>query len=112
MSNSYTRATVFVDTEAICAISQDQPLVAQELAYACGATLEWVVQLVEAGIVEVPAASGPPQAWCFGSGDLQSALEARRLERDFGVDLQAAALILDLQREVRRLKAALQVHSR
>ena len=40
------------------------------------------------------------------------ALEARRLERDFGVDLQAAALILDLQREVRRLKAALQVHSR
>ena len=54
-----------------------------------------------------PVASDPPQAWCFGSADLQSALEARRLERDFGVDLQAAALILDLQREVGRLKAAL-----
>ncbi len=112
MSNSYTRATLLVEADAICAISHDQPLVAQELAYACGATLEWVVQLVEAGIVEASAASGPPQSWCFGSGDLQSALEARRLERDFGVDLQAAALILDLQREVRRLKAALQVESR
>lgn len=112
MSNSYTRATVFVHADATRAISQDQPLVAQELAYACGTTLEWVVQLVQAGIVEVPAASDPPQAWCFGSGDLQSALEARRLERDFGVDLQAAALILDLQREVRRLKAALHVQCR
>lgn len=112
MSSSYTRATVFVHADAIRAISQDQPLVAQELAYACGTTLEWVVQLVEAGIVEVAAASDPPQVWFFGSADLQSALEARRLERDFGVDLQAAALILDLQREVRRLKAALHVQCR
>jgi len=39
-------------------------------------------------------------------------LEARRLERDFGVGLEAAALILDLQHEVRRLKAALQVQRR
>jgi chaperone modulatory protein CbpM len=38
---------------------------------------------------------------------LQCALEARRLERDFGVDLDAAALILELEREVRRLKALL-----
>ena len=107
MSNSTTRTTIVVDADAICAISQDRPLAAQELAYACGTTLEWVVQLEEAGIVGVPAASDPPQTWCFGSGDLQNALDARRLERDFGVDLQAAALILDLQREVRRLKAAL-----
>jgi chaperone modulatory protein CbpM len=34
------------------------------------------------------------------------------LERDFGVSLDAAALILDLQHEVRRLKAALQAQRR
>ena len=37
-------------------------------------------------------------------------VEARRLERDFGVGLDAAALILDLQHEVRRLKATLHHH--
>lgn len=36
MSNRYTRAAIFVDANAIRTISQDQPLVAQELAYACG----------------------------------------------------------------------------
>jgi len=36
-----------------------------------------------------------------------SPLEARRLERDFGVGLDAAALILDLEHEVRRLKGVL-----
>jgi chaperone modulatory protein CbpM len=43
---------------------------------------------------------------------LRCALEARRLERDFGVGLEAAALILDLQHEIRRLKAALQAQRR
>jgi chaperone modulatory protein CbpM len=39
--------------------------------------------------------------------DLSRALDARRLERDFGVGLEAAALILDLSQEVRRLKELL-----
>ena len=48
-----------------------------------------------------------PDDWRFHSADLQCALDARRLERDFGVGLDAAALILDLEHEVRRLKAVL-----
>ena len=74
------------------------PLAAGELAHACGAEIDWVVQ--------EPGAS--PDDWRFHSADLQSALEVRRLERDFGVGLDAAALILALQNEVRRLKAVLQ----
>ena len=69
-----------------------------------------VVQLVEVGIVQVTTTDAPPERWEFSSTDLQHALEARRLERDFGVNLDAAALILDLQHEVRRLKAVLQAH--
>lgn len=83
------------------------PLRAGELAHACGAEIDWVVQLVEVGIVEVRSPAERPDDWCFHSADLQCALDARRLERDFGVGLDAAALILDLQHEVRRLKALL-----
>ena len=100
-------ATVSVTTTAI---SASQPLAANELAHACGADTDWVVQLVEVGIVQISTADAPPERWQFSSSDLQCALEARRLERDFGVGLDAAALILDLQHEVRRLKAAMRAH--
>lgn len=87
-------------------------LAARDLAHACGAEVAWVVQLVEIGIVEhaPPDAGTEPERWRFRDADLQRALEARRLQRDFGVELDAAALILDLQHEVRRLKAALQAN--
>ena len=87
-------------------------LAARDLAHACGAEVAWVVQLVEIGIVEhaPPDAGIEPERWRFRDADLQRALEARRLQRDFGVELDAAALILDLQHEVRRLKAALQAN--
>jgi chaperone modulatory protein CbpM len=107
MSSSYASAAVRVSVSATVAISHDNPIAAYELAHACGASIEWVVQLAEAGIVDAPAVVDSPEAWRFQSADLQNALEARRLERDFGVGLEAAALILDLQHEVRRLKAAM-----
>ena len=89
------------------AVSQAHPLAARELAHACGARIEWVAELVEVGIVEVRTSTPEPENWRFESTDLQCALAARRLERDFGVGLDAAALIIDLQREVRRLKGVL-----
>jgi len=91
----------------VTAISDAQPLAAHELAHACGAEVEWVMQLVDVGIVQAEGAERPPQEWRFQSAALQCALEARRLERDFGASLDAAALIIDLEREVRRLKAVL-----
>ncbi len=101
---------------SVTAISDAQPLAAGELAHACGAEIDWVVQLVDVGIVEADDATDrPPQEWRFQSAALQCALEARRLERDFGVGLDAAALIIDLEREVRRLKALLNaqaIHAR
>jgi len=85
-------------------------LAARDLAHACGAGVDWVVQLVEIGIVEQSPPEAEPERWRFRGADLQRALEARRLQRDFGVELDAAALILDLEHEVRRLKAVLQAH--
>ncbi|MBO9651153.1 MAG: MerR family transcriptional regulator [Variovorax sp.] len=97
-------ATVTVTTTAL---SASHPLAAAELAHACGAEIDWVVQLVEVGIIESREPGERPEQWRFYSGDLQCALEVRRLERDFGVQVDAAALILDLEHEVRRLKAVL-----
>jgi chaperone modulatory protein CbpM len=97
---------------ALVAIGPENPLAAQELAHACGADVAWVMQLVEYGIVEVCASTSQPADWRFHSADLQAALEVRRLQRDFGVGLDAAALILDLQHEVRRLKAVLAAQRR
>ena len=107
-TSSYTTVTV----ETVVTIDSDNPIAAIELAHSCGADLAWVVQLVEVGIVNAAPSATAPDDWRFFSADLQSALEARRLERDFGVGLEAAALILDLQHEVRRLKAALQAQRR
>jgi chaperone modulatory protein CbpM len=86
----------------------DQSLLSvNDLACACGVEVEWVGRLVEVGIVS--ASGQQPAQWRFHSVDLRRALDARCLERNFGVGLDAAALILDLTQEVRRLKAQLNV---
>ena len=72
-------------------VGKSQPLSADDLARACGAEVEWVAQLVEVGIVE---AAGPqPAQWRFYSVDLQRALDARRLQHDFGAGLDAVCLL-------------------
>ncbi|MCJ0762929.1 chaperone modulator CbpM [Variovorax terrae] len=91
-------------------VSASASIDAGDLAHACGADIGWIVQLVELGIVEAPAAATPPEQWRFHDTDLQRALDARRLERDFGMALDSAALVLDLRAEVRRLKALLRAH--
>ncbi|QHI96606.1 MerR family transcriptional regulator [Xylophilus rhododendri] len=82
-------------------------LTAEELARACGAQLDWVRQLAEAGILSAPP-ERPPSSWRFQSEDLQQALEVRRLQRDFDAGLDAAALMLDMGREIRRLRSIVQ----
>jgi chaperone modulatory protein CbpM len=108
MMSMHTTTTVVTAT----VITAESPIASNALAHACGADLNWVIELVEQGIVRQEAAQTPPGDWCFDSADLQCALEARRLERDLGVGLDAAALILELRREVRRLKAELRVRGR
>ena len=100
-------------TTTMTVIGTSTPLAAQDLAHAVGADTAWVVQLVETGIVQqISTPDAAPERWQFESNALQCALEARRLERDFGVGLDAAALILDLQHEVRRLKSLLGARGR
>jgi chaperone modulatory protein CbpM len=92
---------------AVTTVIDATPLTLRELARAVGAEDRWVVRLVEVEILHVDAPTEPPERWHFRSADLQRALAARRLERDFGANLDTAALILDLQAELRRARALL-----
>ncbi|CAB3852211.1 Chaperone modulatory protein CbpM [Achromobacter anxifer] len=98
-----TMKKIVVTTATV--VGKSRPLSADDLARACGEEVEWVAQLVEVGIVS--SSGQEPADWRFYSTDLQRALDAHRLVRDFGAGLDAAALILDLSQEVRRLKAQL-----
>ncbi|HEY9023785.1 MAG TPA: chaperone modulator CbpM [Burkholderiaceae bacterium] len=95
---------------AVTTVIEAAPLTLGELARAVGAEDQWVVRLVEVEILHVDTPSDPPERWHFRSADLQRALAARRLERDFGANLDTAALILDLQAELRRVRALLHAH--
>src|ERR1700712_1812382 len=95
---------------AVTTVLDPAPLTVRELARAVGAEGRWVVRLVEVEILRVDTPAEPPERWHFRSADLQRALAARRLERDFGANLDTAALILDLQSELRRLRSQMGAH--
>lgn len=89
---------------------ESEPLSLAEIAQAVEADEPWVVQLVEIEILHVEVPAAPPSQWRFGSAALQRARAVRRLERDLGANLDAAALILDLQDELHRARALLAAH--
>ena len=74
-----------------------------EVSQFAGRPAEWVVQLVDEGIIE-PVGTRP-ERWRFRAASLRRGLIVRRLERDLGVNLPGAALALELLEEVRRLRA-------
>lgn len=81
-----------------------------EVCRACSIHAEWVIELVEEGVLEP---SGPsPEQWQFSPAALQRALVARRLQRDLEINLAGVALALDLLDEIKTLRAQLERFSR
>lgn len=62
----------------------------------------WVVSLVEAGVIEPRGAA--PEAWAFPASDIVRVRAVTRLVRDLDVNLEGAAVIVDLLEERRRLE--------
>lgn len=65
---------------------------------------DFVLQCVEAGIVEMQAGL-PPAQWRFTTVSVLRIERARRLQRDLDVQLGDLALVLDLLDEVESLRA-------
>ncbi|WP_456373398.1 chaperone modulator CbpM [Thiolapillus sp.] len=76
-----------------------------ELSRACSAHAEWVVSLVEEGILEPDGSD--IRHWQFSAPALRRARTTRHLQQDLGVNLAGAALVLDLLDEIEDLRRRL-----
>lgn len=86
-------------------IGDEGVLSIEELARACSAEAEWIVELVAVGVL-VPQGRETPD-WRFRAADLTCARRVARLQRDFEASLDAAAVMLDLLDQIERLRARL-----
>ena len=80
-----------------------------ELCRSCGVRAEWVVELVEEGILEPEG--NVPARWRFSAVSITRARTAWHLQRDLGVNKAGIAVALNLMEEretlqhlVRRLR--------
>jgi len=73
-----------------------------ELSRACGKPAEWILALVEEGIIE--PVSGDQSHWKFHSYCLRRVRIAQRLESDLGLNLAGVALAVELLEEVQALR--------
>ncbi|MDH3418115.1 MAG: chaperone modulator CbpM [Gammaproteobacteria bacterium] len=80
-----------------------------EICRACSASPEWIVELVEEGVLE-PIGAEQTQ-WRFQGASVQRAHAATRLQRDLDINPAGVALALDLLDEIAILRARLRQKS-
>jgi len=88
-------------------LDEESAFTLAELSRACSVHAEWLVGLVEEGILD-PSGCDIGD-WRFTGVALRRARTARRLQRDLGVNLAGAALALDLIDEIKSLRRRLAV---
>ena len=76
-----------------------------DLSQACTRHAEWIVELVEEGILEPRGRE--QRDWRFTVESLSRAHKAMRLQRDLQVNLAGVALVLDLVDQLDILRARL-----
>ena len=87
-------------------ILEDQSeLTLADICRACAIDDVVIIEMVDEGVL-TPAGESPTQ-WRFSGLHLQHAKVAVRLQRDLGVNLQGAALALQLLEEMEQLRARL-----
>jgi chaperone modulatory protein CbpM len=86
-------------------LDEESTLTLGELSRACTVHAEWIIELVDEGILE-PTGDDITH-WRFSGPSLQRARAAMRLQRDLEINLAGAALVLDLIEEVEALRSRL-----
>lgn len=83
-----------------------------DLCCACSRPAEWVIELVEEGMLE-PINTDPPvyrqTQWIFSADALYIVRTAMRLQDDLGINLAGVALALELLDRINTLETQLQV---
>jgi chaperone modulatory protein CbpM len=76
-----------------------------DLCLACSTSTEWVVELVDEGVLEP---IGHEQAhWRFSGPSLLRARAATRMQQDLQINLAGVALALDLMEEIEAMRERL-----
>jgi len=86
-------------------VNADMTFTFDEMCLSCGVDADWVVELVEHGVI-VPAGQSRSD-WQFTSVSLVRIAKAKRLGRDLALNPPGVALALDLLDEIDRLRARL-----
>ena len=86
-------------------LEEQSELTLADICRACATEEVVIIEMVEEGVL-TPAGQAPAQ-WRFSGLHLQHAKVAVRLQRDLGVNLQGAALALQLLEEMDQLRARL-----
>lgn len=90
-------------------LDHEHPLTLAELSRACSMHADWVLELVEEGILE--PLEPKVTRLCFSGHSLHRAMVVKRLQTDLGINLSGAALALQLMEEVETLRARLNARS-
>ncbi|MFT5500532.1 MAG: chaperone modulatory protein CbpM [Woeseiaceae bacterium] len=77
----------------------------KELSWACSGSADWVIELVDEGVLE-PVGQEQAQ-WRFSGTNLLKARAAMRLQNDLKINLAGVALALDLMEEIETLRTRL-----
>ena len=96
--NSHDLLLVHIGT-----VIEEDSLTLGQLCRACGVHADWIISLVEEGIIEPQGED--IRLWRFSGASLVRARIALRIQRDLGVNLAGIALVLDLIEELESLRA-------
>ncbi|MDE1951918.1 MAG: MerR family transcriptional regulator [Betaproteobacteria bacterium] len=99
-----------MQTHALTCTTMDEGVLLdlRDLTRACAQPETWVMELVQVGILE--PLSGPahkPGDWRFAGQALFTARKVQHLQQDLGVNLEGAALALELMQQLDALRARL-----
>jgi chaperone modulatory protein CbpM len=92
-------STEIVDTAPLCTF--------EALCITCNVPSEWVVELVEHGVIEPVDRSS--LEWQFTGLSVVQVWKAQRLQRDLGLNPSGVALVFDLLAQIEKLQAQLRV---
>jgi chaperone modulatory protein CbpM len=93
----------------VLVLDETHEITLAELTRTCRVETEWVMELIEEGVLEPLQPSGPQ--WRFAATSIVRVKKARRLQRDLGVNLPGIALALQLLERIDALEARLRAAS-
>lgn len=95
--------------QSVVILDEADEITLADLTRACRVQADWVMELVEEGVIE-PRQKGGPQ-WRFAATTVVRVQKARRLHSDLGINLPGVALALQLLDRIEALEARMRATS-